>query len=202
MSDDASASNVLVPTNARTLKPGDDCILKGRAVQLTDVSIKKAGKHGHDKVLMRGTDVLSNEAVEDWVSATRSSVSDVLLATVQRIPARVVCVNDESSVSVERIGVNAHINVADGATRGSLPAAPWIVEQLVKLPSRGVGTTVLAVVAPVVSRWEYDRSTMSHNTGQSYHTAGSKMGAVALQTRVVGVALELPAETTAAQGSI
>ena len=188
-----------MPQNARLLKAGQDVILKGRPVQLSEVSIQKGGKHGHDKVLLAGKDVLTDESVSDWVSANSDrSISDVLTATVQRAPARVKCVNNESHVTIDT-GATHHradrISGLDG--RRPLPAAPWIVEALLRLPNRGMGATVLVVTAPVISRWEYDRFTMGHGTGQGYHTSGPKMGMVAMETRVVAVAL--PPQTAAGE---
>lgn len=102
---------------------------------------------------------------------------------------------------VVRVGDATHVTVRGIGPTRSIPASRDVVKQLLRLPNAGTDTDVLVVKAPIVTGWEYDRFTVGSTDakypvvradpecqrarGQSYHTEGSMMGRVEMQTRVI-----------------
>ena len=128
-----------VPACSSSLSVGDDVVLKGRPVRLSEVTLKRA-RLEHDKIYMRGKCVLTDEIVSDWVSAVSSEKHDVLAAHVERARGYVVRVTDATHVTVRTVG----------PTR-SIPAGREVVKALLELPSQGADRDVLIVKAPVVT---------------------------------------------------
>ena len=57
------------PACAHTLHPGDDAIFKGRPVQLSHPVRTERGNLSHEKLVLEGIDILTDEPVTEWLSS-------------------------------------------------------------------------------------------------------------------------------------
>jgi len=60
-----AGSSFTYPMQAGTIKKGGYCMLKGFPCKVVEMSTSKAGKHGHAKATIVGTDIFTSKKYED-----------------------------------------------------------------------------------------------------------------------------------------